>query len=213
MQTDRDIILETQANEDDKKELIKKKDEDLIIGEEDELTSVGIKEFDNLLEFSVGRFGFFLYFFTGFLAAFAQLAPTYWLNFWTDATAEEQKQKKYPNIFIILIVVYLVINLLRVIVVFLMIIGGGNNMLKSATYKTLRSKIVFFDSNPIGRILTRFSKEIGMIDNMLSIMVVFASNGAFRAVSVAIAVAIISPFILIPLFFAMIIMILVFRIG
>lgn len=109
--------------------------------------------------------------------------------------------------------IYFVINLLRVVIVFAMILSGGNNMLKSAVFSTLRSKILFFDSNPIGRILTIFSKEIGVIDNLLSVMLIYASNGAFRAASVAIAVAIISPFILIALFVAIFVMILVYKVG
>jgi ATP-binding cassette subfamily C (CFTR/MRP) protein 4 len=33
--------------------------------------------------------------------------------------------------------------------------------------KVLRSKMIFFDTNPVGRVLNRFSKDIGLVDELL----------------------------------------------
>lgn len=46
--------------------------------------------------------------------------------------------------------------------------------------KILRAKIQFFDSNPIGRIQTRFSKDITALDQVITIMVQMATFSAFR---------------------------------
>ena len=62
----------------------------------------------------------------------------------------------------------------------------------------MRAKILFFDSNPIGRILTRFSKDLTMIDLVLCPLTLLVTQGFMRAVSVVISVSIVNPWLLIP---------------
>jgi ABC-type multidrug transport system fused ATPase/permease subunit len=45
-----------------------------------------------------------------------------------------------------------------------MVLLSSTNLLKKMTEKVIRAKILFFDSNPIGRILTRFSKDMVILD-------------------------------------------------
>ena len=40
------------------------------------------------------------------------------------------------------------------------------------TKRVLRSNILFFDSNPIGRIVTRFSKDLMMFDLIMPILMI-----------------------------------------
>ena len=54
--------------------------------------------------------------------------------------------------------------------------------------RVLRAKILFFDSNPIGRILTHFSKDMVSIDFVISALTPVIAYGFFRAASVAITV-------------------------
>ena len=55
--------------------------------------------------------------------------------------------------------------------------------------KVIRAKILFFDSNPIGRILTRFSKDVCALDLIMPNIAVLASFGLFRALTVALVVS------------------------
>lgn len=73
--------------------------------------------------------------------------------------------------------------------------------------KVARSKILFFDSNPIGRILARFSKDIAVLDGIVPLLSNFAGQGIFRTISVFITLAIVNPFMLIPIFFGSFIMV------
>jgi len=77
----------------------------------------------------------------------------------------------------------------------------------------LHSKILFFDSNPIGRIVTRFSKDMTVFDLVLPGLATFASNGAFRAIGVFIVVSIINPWLTIAAVIAVILMVLLTRIA
>jgi ABC-type multidrug transport system fused ATPase/permease subunit len=59
--------------------------------------------------------------------------------------------------------------------------------------KLIRSKILFFDSNPIGRIFTRFSKDMSCLDIILSGITGLASFSLFRTLSVTITIISIYP--------------------
>lgn len=73
-----------------------------------------------------------------------------------------------------------------------------------------RSKILFFDSNPVGRILARFSKDITVIDLQLPAIGNICTQGLFRTISVFIMLMVLNPWMLIPVFIAMIFMRLIF---
>jgi ABC-type multidrug transport system fused ATPase/permease subunit len=62
----------------------------------------------------------------------------------------------------------------------------------------LKAPIAFFDSNPSGRILTRFSKDLATVDNALIAMFGIFHLFFFKIISVIIVVAIILPYSLIP---------------
>jgi ABC-type multidrug transport system fused ATPase/permease subunit len=61
----------------------------------------------------------------------------------------------------------------------------------------LRAKITFFDSNPIGRIVTRFTKDFAVLDMSMPLQLVVLTHGAFRSISVFIVICIINPWLLI----------------
>jgi len=79
--------------------------------------------------------------------------------------------------------------------------------------KVLRSFVLFFDSNPVGRILTRFSKDMIVIDLIMIPIIIILTQGIFRALSVGITVAVFNPYLLIVIAIALVLMILVLRIG
>lgn len=92
----------------------------------------------------------------------------------------------------------MVVVLFRSLVMQLFMIQASTNMHNKMTDKVLRAKVVFFDSNPSGRIISRFAKDIGIIDNLMPIFIVMVTMGSFRTISVVISIAIVNPYLLIP---------------
>lgn len=87
-ETDVDTAINKTTEAKSSKKLVKspsKKDEgDLMIAEDVENGSVTIQDVKNLLGFSVGNCGFFLYFLFCFGSGFLQLLTTYWVALWTE---------------------------------------------------------------------------------------------------------------------------------
>ncbi|CAF3938744.1 unnamed protein product [Rotaria sp. Silwood1] len=90
-----------------------------------------------------------------------------WLSLWSSKSEVKQREKHYPNIYLGLLICTLILALLRADYFFHVILRGAsvlhNNMFKGVLYSSLR----FHESNPVGRILNRFSKDQQILDESL----------------------------------------------
>jgi ABC-type bacteriocin/lantibiotic exporter with double-glycine peptidase domain len=59
---------------------------------------------------------------------------------------------------------YMVLVFLRSIILQVFNLHATTNMHNEMAKKVMRSDITFFDSNPIGRITTRFAKDMSILD-------------------------------------------------
>ena len=73
-------------------------------------------------------------------------------------------------VFGILIGVFIVFTMLRSLTIFRIILKSSTNIHNAITERVLRANILFFDSNPIGRIVTRFSKDLVIFDLVVPIL-------------------------------------------
>ena len=87
--------------------------------------------------------------------------------------------------------------MLRSVALFKIILKSNTNLHDAITKRVLRANILFFDSNPIGRIVTRFSKDLIVFDLVVPILSIIVIQGMFRTVSVIVLIAIVNPLILI----------------
>ncbi|CAF0967306.1 unnamed protein product [Rotaria sordida] len=94
-------------------------------------------------------------------------ATNKWLSLWSSKSNIEQREKHYIYTYLGLAIVTLIIALLRADYFFHSILRSStnlhNNMFKSVLYSSLR----FHESNPVGRILNRFSKDQQVMDDLL----------------------------------------------
>lgn len=94
----------------------------------------------------------------------------------------------------------IIITLIRSFVFFIVCMNAStrlhNNMFKSITHATMR----FFNTNTSGRILNRFSKDMGAVDELLPSAMVDCLQIGLALIGIVIVVAIVNYWLLIPTF-------------
>ncbi|KAF6717390.1 Multidrug resistance-associated protein 4 [Oryzias melastigma] len=140
------------------------------------------------------------------------LSLDYWLTFW----ASEQKHISetehlngslprqldldlYLGVYAGLTATSVVFGFLRTLVFFNVLVSSAQNLHNSMFDAIIRTSIRFFDTNPIGRILNRFSKDIGYLDSLLPWTFVDFTQVFLQVIGVIAVAAIIIPWILIPI--------------
>mmetsp|Transcript_5656 Transcript_5656/g.12347 ORF Transcript_5656/g.12347 Transcript_5656/m.12347 type:complete len:1360 (-) Transcript_5656:160-4239(-) len=86
---------------------------------------------------------------------------------WSEEPAENQSSRNIIGLVTGLVGVIIVLALVRAGMSFHLMIQASKNLHDGMTRSVLRAKIEFFDTNPIGRILNRFSADIGSSDDRL----------------------------------------------
>jgi len=173
----------------------KKKDvsKDLIQEEQTEVRDVTWEDWKIFLSRSTGPCGLVSFCVVSLIASYSLMFIVYWISFWAEQPLEEQQESHYPIVMGVSLLGYFFLNFARVFVVFYILLTSATKIHTEMVTKVIRSKIVFFDSNPVGRILTRFSKDISVFDLILPQTVVFATLGLFRTISVVFVVIFIDP--------------------
>ncbi|XP_028248988.1 multidrug resistance-associated protein 4-like [Parambassis ranga] len=92
-----------------------------------------------------------------------------------------------------------VFGFLRSLVFFNVLVTSAQTLHNSMFNAILRTSVHFFDINPIGRILNRFSKDIGYLDSLLPWTFVDFIQVFLQVIGVIVVAAIIIPWILIPI--------------
>ena len=137
---------------------------------------ITFQDYVDLFSFSIGKCGIFLYWFMSILCALLQLLPSYILATWTALPFEEQQSEtQYIWGFVASTLCYMVLSFARSYMMQAMMLTSTTNIHNNMIEKVMRSPILFFDSNPSGRISTRFTKDLTIMDLMFSGIVVFTT--------------------------------------
>lgn len=86
---------------------------------------------------------------------------------WSQLELAEQKSNLYLSAVLGLLGVVVVLSVTRSILSFALTIKASKRLHDTMTTAVLRAKIEFFDTNPSGRILNRFSADVGSNDDLL----------------------------------------------
>lgn len=117
------------------------------------------------------------------------------------------------HIFVWTILAYIICMFFRALILQLLLLQANTNMHNEMTRKILRATILFFDSNPSGRVSVRFSRDVMILDVPIPLITMHMTQGLFRVISVVIAVSVVNPYLLIAVFFGVIIMLYYYKTG
>ena len=101
-----------------------------------------------------------------FLSAFI-FAPDLWLSFLAMLIPEDQKNKTYLSVFACLVGVCFIFTIVRAYGFVIVSLKCAARLHDKMVVAILQAPVLFFDSNPVGRILNRFSNDIGCINELL----------------------------------------------
>lgn len=102
-----------------------------------------------------------------FLFSAMLVSPDVWLSLLTRKSPDDQKDKTNLAIYGCLVGASFVFAILRAYGFLLVSLRCSERLHDKMVVAILQAPVLFFDSNPVGRILNRFSKDIGCADELL----------------------------------------------
>ena len=142
-----------------------KANEEMIVPEEKLEGNPGYQDYKNLFSFSIGQSAIWIFLLSSLFIALLQLAPSYLVSKWVTMDYEGQQSADDLVLYFCLSVGGLIVmGLARTVFWSATFLNASSNMHNCMAEKVVRSHILFFDSNPIGRVTTRFSKDMVILD-------------------------------------------------
>ena len=189
LHTDQDLV-ETQ----DKPKQVK-----MIVDEDKDEGNVPFTIWCSFFNYGLSFFGIFFIFLFGFSLTFFQISISYIVAIWTKKDKDDQRGSIYFDYFWISVILIVVLLFLRSSSIYMSFLTSSINIHKKMSWKLLRAPSVFFDANPIGRILTRFAKDTVVLDYHIGQTLNIASMAGFKVFGTYIVIIISIPWMALPL--------------
>ncbi|KAJ9588188.1 hypothetical protein L9F63_018452, partial [Diploptera punctata] len=144
----------------------------------------------------------------------------YWLTYWTNIEQERWDAEHYSDdilefvenggllsattciyVYTGITIATIVITLLRSIMFFKVCMRASVNLHDTMFRSITRATMYFFNTNSSGRILNRFSKDMGAIDELLPAAMIDCLQIGLTMLGIIIVVAIVNVWLLVPTFF------------
>lgn len=102
------------------------------------------------------------------LGQLAQLVSQWWITFWTaDKSYVLHDEGFYMGIFVALGIAASLLSFVRVLIMAYMGIRASRTLHAKVLDTVLKAPMAFFDTTPLGRLISRFSKDVESIDQQL----------------------------------------------
>ncbi|ODV66086.1 oligomycin resistance ATP-dependent permease [Hyphopichia burtonii NRRL Y-1933] len=119
-----------------------------------------------------GFFGILL--FLASISLFCQLFMNTWLSFWISRKFESRSDSFYIGLYVMFVLLWVVFSVIENIYLAAVFTKSSKNLTLSAMKKVLGSPMSFIDTNPLGRIINRFSKDTDAMDNEIGPLLILA---------------------------------------
>ncbi|OCT92610.1 hypothetical protein XELAEV_18015666mg [Xenopus laevis] len=176
--------------------------------------TVGFKVYKKYFTAGSSYLMFFVVLLLNILSQVAYVLQDWWLSHWaneqgklnttsgtnsTGSNTEQLDLTLYLGVYAGLTAATIIFGVLRCLLVFHVLVCAAQALHNHMFQSLLKAPVLFFDRNPIGRILNRFSKDIGHLDDLLPFTFLDFMQVLLQILGViAVAVSVI-PWILIPL--------------
>ncbi|XP_060072940.1 ATP-binding cassette sub-family C member 4-like isoform X1 [Ylistrum balloti] len=185
--------------------------------------TIGWRVYFDYFKAGSGIFSFTILVLLNLLAQTAYVMSDWWLSIWSNQEeyrhymiVQDQALRDlghnitnitipyvdtHQNIYIFtgIIVAVFLFGILRALMFFKVAVDASMNLHNSMFNRLLRVPIAFFDTNPVGRILNRFSKDTGHMDDMLPITFFDFIQCFLLIMGIVLVVCIVNPWVFIPL--------------
>ena len=101
-------------------------------------------------------------------------APDLWLSFLARLDPEDQKDKTYLSVFACLVGACFTFTIVWAYGFLNVCLKCAERLHDKMFVAILQAPVLFFDTNPVGRILNRFSNDIGCVDELLPKTILWA---------------------------------------
>ena len=130
------------------------------------------------------------------------VAPDVWLSSLTNKLPEDQKDSRNLTIYACLVTASLIFAIIRAYGFLFVSLRCSERLHDKMVLAILQAPVLFFDSNPVGRILNRFSKDVGCLDELLPKTFLLSIQRVLLAFATIIVPTVTNPwllFLVIPL--------------
>lgn len=121
------------------------------------------------------------------------------MGIWSEAPAGQQKSPQWIGLVLGLSLLCAILSMIRAVLSYHTLIHASKRLHNHMLRSVLRSKIEFYDTSPLGRILNRFSADVGICDERLTLTIYDFLVGAFIVCGGIVTATVVLPFILIAL--------------
>ncbi|XP_072478214.1 ATP-binding cassette sub-family C member 4 isoform X3 [Notamacropus eugenii] len=143
--------------------------------------TIGFKTYRNYFAAGANCFVIVLLILLNILAQVSYVLQDWWLSYWANEQSKlnvtvngikgnETKELDlnwYLGTYAGLTVATVLFGIVRSLLVFYVLVNASQTLHNRMFESILKAPVLFFDRNPIGRILNRFSKDIGHLDDLL----------------------------------------------
>ena len=148
--------------------------------EEQNVGAVEVDVYRKYVKAGGGYCKFMIVFLSFVLTAANQLGITAWVSFWTsDIEYERHSEAFYLSLYMVLSITLGVVTFLRSFLLVLFGVKASETLHGNLLHSILRAPQSFFDTTPLGRIISRFSKDLYAVDSELSMTMVSSVRRIF----------------------------------
>ncbi|KAJ3272398.1 hypothetical protein HDV01_005581 [Terramyces sp. JEL0728] len=129
--------------------------------------SVSLSVYYKYFRSGSGLFTVIMFFICMFLGQIFFICTDFWLSNWASKSTKEQNNSYYYIVFIALGMMTFVFATIRELIFLSISVRASKSLFAQMLESIFRSPMFFFQSNPHGRIMNRFTKDLSTMDEML----------------------------------------------